>query len=115
ERVADQRFSHVLCHIIVDQPGQLPGFVRLTNIAVPFRESGTVGPDWATGLETALAWVVGNPARWGNRKGNCNTKCIRRWNESSPTFGGGCSAAVARADIETASGVGVTPRRADRR
>ena len=28
ERVADQWFSHVLCHIIVNQPGPLPGFVR---------------------------------------------------------------------------------------
>src|SRR4051812_49051331 len=30
ERVADQWFSHVLCHIIVNQPGPLPGFVTLT-------------------------------------------------------------------------------------
>jgi len=31
ERVADQRFGHVLCHIIVNQPGPLPGFVRLSE------------------------------------------------------------------------------------
>src|SRR5207245_11770441 len=31
ERIADQRFSHILCHIIVNQPGPLPGFIRLSK------------------------------------------------------------------------------------